>query len=96
MDYRVTVRTYTGAIKTVEVKNMPDEEAARAEAVAMTFGKVQAVELIGAQETPKEKKKKRRGRIQEVEKPLKPGETETIITGYNNNPLALFTSLDIF
>ena len=96
MDYRVTVRTYTGAIKTVEVKNMPDEEAARAEAVAMTFGKVQAVELIGAQETPKEKKKKRRGRIQEVEKPLKPGETGTIITGYNNNPLALFTTLDIF
>ena len=96
MDYRVTVRTYTGAIKTVEVKEMPNEEAARAEAVAMTFGKVQSVELIDKQETPKEKKKKRRGRIQEVEKPLKPGETETIITGYNNNPLALFTSIDIF
>ena len=95
MDYRVTVRTYTGAIKTVEVKEMPNEEAARAEAVAMTFGKVQSVELIG-QETAKEKKKKRRGRIQEVEKQLEPGETETIITGYNNNPLALFTSLDIF
>ena len=95
MDYRVTVRTYTGTIRTVEVKDMPNEEAARAEAVAMTFGRVQSVELIG-QETAKEKKKKRRGRIQEVEKPLKPGETETIITGYNNNPLALFTSLDIF
>ena len=95
MDYRVTVRTYTGTIRTVEVKDMPNEEAARAEAVAMTFGKVQAVELIG-QETPQEKKKKRRGRIQEVEKPLKPGETETIITGYNNNPIALFTNLDIF
>ena len=96
MDYRVTVRTYTGAIKTVEVKDMPSEEAARAEAVAMTFGKVQSIELISKEETAKEKKKKRRGRIQEVEKPLKPGETETIITGYNNNPLALFTSLDIF
>lgn len=96
MDYRVTVRTYTGAIKTVEVKEMPNEEAARAEAVAMTFGKVQSVELISKEETPKEKSKKRRGRIQEVEKPLAPGETETIITGYNNNPLALFTSLDIF
>ena len=95
MDYRVTVRTYTGTIRTVEVKDMPNEEAARAEAVAMTFGRVQSVELIG-QETPKEKKKKRRGRIQEVEKPLKPGETETIITGYNNNPIALFTNLDIF
>lgn len=96
MDYRVTVRTYTGTIRTVEVKDMPNEEAARAEAVAMTFGKVQAVELMSKEETPKEKKKKRRGRIQEVEKPLEPGETEVIITGYNNNPLALFTSLDIF
>lgn len=95
MDYRVTVRTYTGTIRTVEVKDMPNEEAARAEAVAMTFGRVQSVELIG-QETPKEKKKKRRGRIQEVEKQLEPGETETIITGYNNNPIALFTNLDIF
>ena len=38
MDFRVTVRTYTGAIKTVEVLNMPTEEAARAEAVALTFG----------------------------------------------------------
>ena len=96
MDYRVTVRTYTGTIRTVEVKDMPNEEAARAEAVALTFGKVQTVELIGGEESPKEKKKKRNGRIQEVERELKPGETETIITGYNNNPLALFTSLDIF
>lgn len=96
MDYRVTVRTYTGTIRTVEVKDMPSEEAARAEAVALTFGKVQTVELIGEKETPKEKKKKRNGRIQEVERELKPGETEVIITGYNNNPLALFTSLDIF
>ena len=46
MDYRVTVRTYTGTIRTVEVKDMPNEEAARAEAVAMTFGRVQSVELI--------------------------------------------------
>ena len=96
MDFRVTVKTYTGAIKTIEVKDMPDEKAARAEAIAISFGQVVSVERLDKEETPQEKKKKRRGQIQEVERPLKPGETETIITGYNNNPLALFTNLDIF
>ena len=93
MDFRVTVRTYTGAVKTVEVKNMPDEEAARAEAVGLTFGRVMNIERMDVPKPPQRSKKKER--IQEIERELKPGETETIITGYNNNPLALFSNLDI-
>lgn len=96
MDFRVTVRTYTGAVKTVEVLNMPDEEAARAEAVGLTFGRVLQIDRIDEPEPEAVKPIKRQGRITEVEKELKPGETETIITGYNSNPLAIFTSLDIF
>ena len=94
MDFRVTVRTYTGAVKTVEVKNMPDEEAARAEAVGLTFGRVLNVERLDTPEPPPKPKKKEI--VQEIERELKPGETETVITGYNNNPLALFSNLDIF
>ena len=94
MDFRVTVRTYTGAVKTVEVTDMPTEEAARAEAVGMTFGQVLSIELIGGQETVSEKKEKRQSRVQRIEKELKPGETETIITGWNNNPLAVFNALN--
>lgn len=93
MDFRVTVRTYTGAVKTVEVTNMPDEEAARAEAAGLTFGKVLHLERLDVEEPPARSKKKER--IQEIERELKPGETETIITGYNSNPLALFSNLDI-
>lgn len=93
MDFRVTVRTYTGAVKTVEVKNMPDEEAARAEAVGLTFGRVLTVERLDTPTPPPKPKKKEI--IQEIERELKPGETETVITGYNNNPLALFSNLDI-
>jgi len=93
MDFRVTVRTYTGAVKTVEVKNMPDEEAARAEAVGLTFGRVLSVERLDVPEPPPKPKKKEI--IQEIERELKPGETETVVTGYNNNPLALFSNLDI-
>lgn len=94
MDFRLTVRTYTGAIKTVEVFDMPDEEAARAEAVAMTFGRVQSVVRLD-KDKPKSNTK-RKERVQSIEKQLKPGETETIITGYNSNPLAIFSSLDIW
>ena len=94
MDFRLTVRTYTGAIKTVEVFDMPEEEAARAEAVAMTFGRVQSVERLD-KDKPKSNTK-RKERVQSIEKQLKPGETETIITGYNSNPLAIFSSLDIW
>ncbi len=93
MDFRITVRTYTGAVKTVEVMNMPDEEAARAEAVAMTFGKVLNLERLDVEEPPPRPKKKER--IQEIGRELKPGETEIIITGYNSNPLALFSNIDI-
>ncbi len=93
MDFRITVRTYTGAVKTVEVMNMPDEEAARAEAVAMTFGKVLNLERLDVEEPPPRPKKKER--IQEIERELKPGETEIIINGYNSNPLALFSNIDI-
>ena len=92
MSYKVTVRTLTGAVKTVEVKEMPNEEAAAAEAIAMTFGRVLNVELIGSKPQTKPKKKERK---QVIEKKLKPGETETIITGYNNNPLAVFSHVDI-
>jgi len=94
MDFRVTVRTFTGAIKTVEVKDMPDENAARAEAIALTFGRVLSIEQIGGTETKTEKKKKRQSRVQEIERELKPGETEIVITGYNNNPLAVFSALN--
>lgn len=93
MDFRITVRTYIGAVKTVEVMNMPDEEAARAEAVAMTFGKVLNLERLDVEEPPPRPKKKEQ--IQEIERELKPGETEIIITGYNSNPLALFSNIDI-
>ena len=47
MDFSVTVRTIHGAIKVVEVKNMPDESAARAEAVGLTFGQVMKIETVG-------------------------------------------------
>jgi len=95
VDFRVTVRTYTGAVRVVEVSNMPDEEAARAEAVGMTFGKVLQVECLD--EIPEQSKpKKKRGPVQEIERELRPGETETIVTGYNSNPLAVFFTLDIF
>ena len=94
MDFRVTVRTYTGAVKTVEVFDMPDEEAARAEAVGLTFGRVLNIERLDVEVPPP--KPKRKERIQQIEKELKPGETETIITGYNSNPLSIFMSLDIF
>ena len=93
MDFRVTVRTYTGAVKTVEVMNMPDEDAARAEAVGLTFGRVLSIEQIGGDETIEEKKVKRQSVVQQVERELKPGETETIITGWNNNQLAVFSAL---
>jgi len=91
MDYEVTVRTYTGAVKTVEVKEMPNEEAAAAEAVGLTFGRVLDVKLIGgAPEAEKPKPKPK----QTIERELKPGETENIITGWNHNPLALFNALN--
>lgn len=96
MDFRVTVRIYTGAVKTVEVLNMPDEEAARAEAVGLTFGRVLDIERIDKPDPEVVKPAKTKGIVQTIEKELKPGETETIVTGYNNNPLAIFTSLDIF
>ncbi len=94
MDFSVTVRTIHGAIKVVEVKNMPDESAARAEAVGLTFGQVMKIERLDKPEIEKPVRKRRT--VQEVERPLKPGETETIITGYNNNPAVLFSNLDIF
>lgn len=90
MDFNVTVRTLTGAIKTVEVRDMPSEEAARAEAVAMTFGQILSSELIsGTVEQEPTKKRK----LPNIESELKPGETENIITGWNNNPLAVFSQL---
>ena len=91
MDYKVTVRTLTGAVKTLEVLNMPSEEAARAEAVAMTFGQILSSELISQEVKVEEPTKKRK--LPTIEKELKPGETENIITGWNNNPLAVFSQL---
>lgn len=92
MDFNVTVRTLTGAIKTVEVLNMPSEEAARAEAVAMTFGQILSSELISEySESDSPKKKKRK--LPTIEEELKPGETQNVITGWNNNPLAVFSSM---
>ena len=94
MDFSVTVRTINGAVKVLEVKNMPDESAARAEAIGLTFGQVLKVDRLDVPQV--EKPVNRRRRVQEVERPLKPGETETIITGYNNNPAVLFSNIDIF
>ena len=94
MDFMVTVRTYTGAVKSVEVKNMPDELAARAEAVGLTFGQVLSIERLDEPEASETPRARPKGRIQEVERELQPGETETIITGWNNNPLAVFSSLN--
>ena len=91
MDFKVTVRTFTGSIREVEVKDMPDEEAARAEAIAMTFGQIMAVERTDVEDKPKAVKKVKRRRLPDVEKELKPGETETIVTGYDNNPLTIFS-----
>ena len=93
MDFKVTVRTYTGAVKTVEVKEMPDEAAARAEAAGLTFGKVLEIERTDIPtEEPKPVIKER---VQTIERELKPGETEITITGYNNNPLAVFSNIDV-
>ena len=96
MDFRVTVRTYTGQIRTVDVSNMPNEEAARAEAIAMTFGRVLSVERTDAEPNqPKPKVREATGPKQKIERELQPGEVEVTITGYNNNPLALFSNLNI-
>lgn len=92
MDFEVTVRTYTGAVKTVEVNNMPDEEAAGAEAVGLTFGRVLSIKRIDVEEVAPEPKKKKI--FNTIEKELKPGETQIVVTGYNNNPLSLFNSLN--
>ncbi len=93
MDFRVTVRTYTGAVKTVEVKEMPDEAAARAEAAGLTFGKILEIERT---DTPVEEPKPAiKERVQTIERELKPGETEITITGYNNNPFAVFQNIDV-
>jgi hypothetical protein len=94
MDFEVIVRTYTGAVKTIEVTEMPDEEAARAEAVGLTFGRVLSIKEINVPDQPKPKDPPKVKR-QKVERQLKPGETEVIITGYNNNPLAVFSNVDI-
>ena len=95
MDFKVTVRTYTGAVKEVEVKDMPNEEAARAEAAGMTFGKVLSIVRID-QDAPEKppapaKKRVKRRKLPDMEKELKPGETETVVTGYDNNPLTIFS-----
>lgn len=94
MDYSVTVRTYTGAVKTLEVLNMPDMEAAKAEAIAMTFGQVLSIEELGG-EKPQGKPKPKKRKLRTIEKELKPGETENIITSWNNNPLSIFSNIDI-
>lgn len=94
MDFEVTVRTYTGAVKTVEVLNMPDEDAARAEAVGLTFGKVMEIKRLDEEPEPEAPQKKSKPK-QTIERELKPGETEIVITGYNSNPLAVFSSLNI-
>ena len=95
MDFKVTVRTFTGAIRDVEVKDMPNEEAARAEAIATTFGQVLAITRTDEKkdELPSKyaKRKVKRRRLPDVERELKPGETETIVTGYDNNPLTVFS-----
>ena len=94
MDFNITVKTFTGSVKTVEVKDMPDEDAARAEAVALTFGKVIKIERTDSEvDEPKEEFPE--VKIPTVERELKPGESEIIITGYNHNPLAAFSNLDI-
>ena len=96
MDFTVTVRTYTGAVKSVDVKNMPNEDAARAEAVSLTFGRVLSIRRTDTEEdiVPTTTPKKKQRKLPEIERELKPGETETIVTGYNNNPLAVFTYLN--
>ena len=94
MDFMVTVRTYTGAVKSVEVKNMPDEAAARAEAVGLTFGQVLSIVRLDEPDGSETPIPRPRGRVQQVERELEPGETETIITGWNNNPLSVFSALN--
>ena len=93
MDFEVTVRTYTGAVKTLEINNMPDEEAARAEAIGLTFGQVLSITRLDVPQVPDQPKKKPKPK-QIIERELKPGETEIIITGYNSNPLAVFSALN--
>ena len=93
MDFNVTVRTLTGAVKTVEVLNMPNEEAAAAEAVAMTFGQILSVELKGERKETTKKKKARK--LPTIESEMEPGDAITTIDGYNNNPLAVFSQVDI-
>lgn len=92
MDFSVTVKTLTGAVKTVEVLDMPSEEAARAEAVAITFGQILSSKQL-TEETVSDSSKPKKRKLPTIERELKPGETENIITGWNNNPLAVFSSL---
>jgi len=94
MEFNVTVKTFTGAVKTIEVKDMPNEEAARAEAVAITFGKVIKIERTD-NEIDEPVQKLPEVKIPTEERELKPGESEIIVTGYSNNPLTVFSNLDI-
>ena len=94
MDFSVTSKDHPRCYQGRGGQNMPDESAARAEAVGLTFGQVMKIERLDKPEIEKPVRKRRT--VQEVERPLKPGETETIITGYNNNPAVLFSNLDIF
>lgn len=73
---------------------MPDEAAARAEAVGLTFGRVLNIECLTKEEP--EEQPKPRGKVQEIERELRPGETEEIVTGYNYNPLSVFMNLDLY
>jgi uncharacterized protein YggE len=99
MDFKVKVSTFTGEIRELEIKDMPDESAARAEAVGLTFGKILSIERID-KEPPPEPKKRPLGAKSIMDafdgKPIKPGETQRVVTGYNNDPLMIFRQVDIW
>lgn len=98
MNFKVEILTFSGQQKTVEVKDMPNEEAARAEAIAITFGRVMYVERTDRViETPKYKVPKGARTSLDIfgDLPIKPGETQVKVTGYNNNPISVFKSLGV-
>lgn len=99
MDFQIKVKTFTGEVRELEIKNMPDEAAARAEAVGLTFGKVISIERLD-KEPPKEEKKRPLGAKSIMDafedRPIKPGETQRVVTGYNNDPLMVFKQVDIW
>lgn len=99
-DFSVTIAPLHGGENVTRIyKNMEGEEAARAEALCDTIGRVVEVKCLTlpepAVEAPREAPKPHYDPRKDDGPELAPGETENVVVGYNNNPAILFGDLGI-